>query len=328
VRRLLTGAAKVGLSALILGYLLIRARSDGAFEELWDCSKNWSQLGGGLAACMAAVVLIHIRWYFLVRAMDIPFSLKAAFRVGFVGYLFNLAPMGAVGGDLIRSVMLIRHSPGQRAKAVASVLVDRVIGLYLLFVVASTVILCTRFWRHDEQIYLVSMITLALTAIGGLGLIVLFLPGPAVHRLTGPFYRVPRLGPPLRRLIEAVRMYRHCLGTLFVAGSITIAVHVVTVVSVHLLACGLYDKTPSFRTELVVVPLSVTSSAIPLPFGPFEAVLEFLYQQMGMVAHEGLIVALAFRLATLATAAIGMGYYFGSKAEMSQLLEAEQRWPT
>lgn len=328
MRKLLTGTAKIGLSALILGYLVYLAQRDRAFDEMWVRHKDWLQLGGGLAACIAAVVLIHIRWYFLVRAMDMSFAMKAAFRVGFLGYLFNLAPMGIVGGDLIRSLMLIRQNPGYRAKAVASVLVDRVVGLYLLFVVASTVILCTQFWRHDEQIFFISMITLALTAVGGIGLVVLFLPGAAVHRLTGPFYRVPRLGPPLRRLIEAVRMYRHCRGTLALASVLTIAVHVLTVLSVHLLACGLYDKTPPFRTELVVVPLSVTTSVIPLPVGPFEAVLELFYHRMGMVAHEGLIVALAFRLATLATAAIGMGFYFASKAEMSQLLEAEQQWPT
>ena len=60
-----------------------------------------------------------------------------AMRIGFIGYLFNLAPMGIVGGDLLKAWMLAREKPGNRAKALASVVVDRIIGLYVLFLVAA-----------------------------------------------------------------------------------------------------------------------------------------------------------------------------------------------
>ena len=154
--------------------------------------------------------------------------------------------MGIVGGDFIRSLMLIRQSPSQRARAVASVLVDRVVGLYLLFVVAATAILCTHFWRH-EQIFVICMTTLALTVVGGVGLVILFLPGSIVHQLTGPLYRVPRVGPKLRHVIEAIRMYRHCLGTLLTTSLMSVCVHLLTVLCVYFLACGLYGTTERHR---------------------------------------------------------------------------------
>jgi len=40
-----------------------------------------------------------------------------------MGYLFNMAPMGIVGGDLLKVVMLAHHQKGGRARALASVFV-------------------------------------------------------------------------------------------------------------------------------------------------------------------------------------------------------------
>ena len=59
------------------------------------------------------MLLTFIRWYYLVRALDLPFTLREALRLGFLGYLFNLMPMGIVGGDLLKAVMLGPAAPGR-----------------------------------------------------------------------------------------------------------------------------------------------------------------------------------------------------------------------
>jgi len=108
-----------------------------------------------------AVLLTFVRWWYLVRALDVPCRFADAIRISFWGYLFNLAPLGIVGGDVVKAVMLDHEHPRHRAKAVASVLVDRVIGLYVLFVVASVAILLTGFWRMDvPDIFKICMVTL------------------------------------------------------------------------------------------------------------------------------------------------------------------------
>ena len=88
-----------------------------------------------------AVLLTFVRWWYLVRALAIPLRFSDSIRIGFWGYLFNFLPLGIVGGDVVKTVMLDHEYPRNRAKALASVLVDRVIGLYVLFVVASVAIL-------------------------------------------------------------------------------------------------------------------------------------------------------------------------------------------
>ncbi|MHB8897602.1 MAG: lysylphosphatidylglycerol synthase transmembrane domain-containing protein, partial [Thermoguttaceae bacterium] len=177
LKKLLLVLLKLGLPTAILVYLFWDASENNAFEELRRQSKNWPLLGLALASCTTAVVLTMVRWCFLVRALDVPFTLRDALRFGFLGYLFNLAPMGIVGGDLLKAYMLARHHPRQKTAAVASVFVDRVIGLYTLFVVASVAIAATGFADSaNEWIRWISKVTYGLTLAGTVAMTIVLMP--------------------------------------------------------------------------------------------------------------------------------------------------------
>ncbi len=59
-----------------------------------------------------AVSLTFVRWYLLVRALGLHFRLLDAFRLGFLGYLFNFVSVGSVGGDLFKAIFIAREQPG------------------------------------------------------------------------------------------------------------------------------------------------------------------------------------------------------------------------
>ena len=147
MKRLLITLLKVAISAAIIGYLVydaIRGKKHGnVFANLVHQPKRWDMLAAAWVSCIVAVLLTFVRWWYLVRRWTCPCRFADAIRISFWGYLFNLAPLGIVGGDLVKAVMLDHEHPQHRAKAVASVLVDRVIGLYVLFIVASAAILLT-----------------------------------------------------------------------------------------------------------------------------------------------------------------------------------------
>lgn len=327
MKRLAIALLKIGVSAAIVAYLIIKARNDQAFAELAQQPKDWGRLGLACAVLLASVLLCHIRWYYLVRGLELPFRLRDAFRLGFLGYLFNLAPAGVVGGDVLKGVMLVRQLDGHRAKTTASVVVDRIVGLYVLFVVASVALLATGFYRRGDQVYVISMACLAVTVAGGVGLGLLFAPGPIGVRIAALAGRLPRIGPPLQRLLVTLRMYHRCLPMLALTTIMSAGVHVLTTVGIYLIACGLYDHVVPFSTQLVVVPLAVSASVIPLPLGPFEALLEFLYGLTGMPLHQGLIVALAFRIATLLIAVVGIVYYLASRDQVAAGLSGAESEP-
>src|SRR3989304_4364511 len=182
LKKTIYGLLRVGISMGLIAYLIWDATSGSGkvnvFPNPRDQPKNWWLLASAWALATAAAILTFIRWWYLVRALGIPCRFADAFRISFWGYLFNLAPLGIVGGDLVKAVMLAHEQPRHRAKAVAPVLFDRVVGLYLLFIVASAAILLTDFWRIDlPDLRMISRLTFILTIVGTAGVGLMLTPG-------------------------------------------------------------------------------------------------------------------------------------------------------
>ncbi|MGQ9575559.1 MAG: lysylphosphatidylglycerol synthase transmembrane domain-containing protein [Thermoguttaceae bacterium] len=325
MRRLAATLLKIGISVGILAYLALQAQRNEVFAQLAERPKQWGLLVAACGVCFAAVTITLVRWHLLVRALDLPLRLGEALRLGFLGYLVNLAPMGIVGGDLLKAVLLARRQHGHRAEAVASVLVDRLLGLYVMFVVASTAILLTGLDRSPVPgIQLVCQAALAATAAGTVLVVLPLFPGLTGGRPARLLGRIPYIGHMLRRLLEAVGMYRFRLGTLAACCAISAAVDGLFAVGIYLIARGLFDPVHSLGTHFVVVPLSAATGVLPVSLGPYEAVLDLFYAHIPlpgggqMRLGQGLIVALGYRIITLLIAALGICYYLGSRQELSE----------
>ena len=335
MRRLLITLLKVAISAAILGYLVYDATQNkehgNAFANLVDQPKQWGMLGGAWAFCTMAVMFTFIRWWYLVCALDVPFRFADSIRISFWGFLFNLAPLGIVGGDLAKAVMLGHEQPNHRTKALASVMVDRVIGLYILFIVVSVAILLTGFWKIDvPDIQWTCKLTFIVTIVGTVGLALVLGPDVTKGRINRAIHRIPHIGPHLERLVDAVRMYNRKPRALAIASLLTVGVHSSFAIGCYLIACGLPGNHLSLADHFVVMPLSSAMGVLPLPMGPFEFVLDFLYTNVPVAgppiaAGQGLVVALVYRFITLLIAAMGIFYYLGNRREMVEVIhEAEE----
>jgi len=338
LKRYLVTLLKIVASASIIVFLVWRAtrpQEDGGnvFKDLRDQPKDWLLLGAACLVCATAVVLTFIRWWYLVRTLELPFRFTEALRLGFLGYLLNLAPMGIVGGDLLKAVALAQQHPQARARAVASVGVDRAIGFFVLFVVASCAILLTGcYWSPVPEVRWPCLVILGLTVLGALALFGLMRPGMSNGRFTRALGRLPRIGPALESLIEAVRMYRRKPVVLLAATWMSVGVHSLFVLGVFLIALGLPGDDLSLGAHFVAVPISSTTGALPLPFGPFEFLLDLFYTHMpgttaAIPAGQGLVVALAYRLITILIAAVGICYYLSSRREVAQVLQQAEQHP-
>jgi glycosyltransferase 2 family protein len=332
-RKRLTAALKVAVSAALLGYLLHKATRDDSFQQLREQPKNWALLAAALVVELAAVVVTIVRWRMLVAAVAIPFSLREAFRLGFLGFLLNFFTLGTVGGDAIRAVFLARNNPGRGAVAVATVVVDRLIGLFALFLLVSIAFLAidwnTLEARDPQGLAIIRNLCWAAllgTAAGLAALAVLLLPGfttsPAWDFLAG----LPKVGRTIADLIEALRMYRQRLAVLAVAVAMSLAVHGLLAIGVFLIAQGLPGETPGFGAHLVISPMASAFGAIPLPggLGAFEVALDFLYRCISaerVSESQGFVIALAYRVITILIAGIGAGYYVSSRREVRRLMK-------
>jgi glycosyltransferase 2 family protein len=335
LKKLLITLLKIGVSVAIVGYLVWRStqspQNANAFANLRDEPKNWAILAAAWACCTAAVLVTFVRWWYLARAVEIPLRFRDSIRISFWGYLFNLAPLGIVAGDLVKAVMLDHEHRGYRARALASVLVDRVLGLYVLFIVATGAILISGFWRiNDPLIWWTCKLTFLLTAVGTVAMAVLLGPDPSNGRFGQAVGRIPYVGPPIQSLVDAVRMYRRKPVVLVASCLATVAVHSFFAIGCWLIACGLPGNHLSLPEHFVVMPLGSAMGVVPLAMGPMEVVVDILYAHVPVAgppiaAGQGLVVVLAYRLITVLIAALGVYYYFGNRREMAQVIhEAEE----
>jgi len=312
---------KIGLSVGILAFLFWRAQDDPAFDKLRDDPKNWSLLAAAWAVCGLAVTVTLVRWWLLVRALELPLPLSGALRIGFLGYLFNLAPMGLVGGDLLKAVMLARENRTQRTRAVASVAVDRTVGLLMLFIVATTAIFACGYFNHPHaDIRWVCRVIVGATILACFGVLLLISPGITLGRGTAALERIPHIGPILNSLIESVRMYRRQPLVILVAIVMSAAVHVLFATGIYLIARGLPGVTPPYLEHLVIAPVSSLASIIPLPAGPQEGAIQYMYGQLASAAAKGLVIGLTYRIITILIAMVGVGYYLAARREVTEVI--------
>jgi hypothetical protein len=238
-------------------------------------------------------------------------------RIGSWGYLVNLAPLGIVGGDLVKVWMLVQQVGGHRAKAMASVVVDRVLGLYTLFIMGSVAILVTGFAHRSPAMHTLCTYVHLITILATVAIGVLFVLGRVSQRFMHHVEAIPRIGPSLTHLVGAFHLYQQNIPALVIALLMTLVLQALFVVGIWLVALGLYDTAAALSAQFVVVPLSSSTGAIPLPLGPFEGALDLLYGELKSPAHQGLIVALAYRIMCVLVAIAGMGYYLVTKPRNS-----------
>lgn len=326
-RYLITGfqiVVPIGIIAWLLANI-----DESAMRDLAARSKDWPKLGVAFVAALAAVSLTFWRWQLLVRAVQIPFRIRDAFRLGFLGYLLNFVSVGVVGGDFFKAIFIARENPLRRAEAVASVIVDRIVGLYALLLLTSGVLLIGGIPGSSREITTVCQLTFAATVMGGVGIGILLMPGFTNGWLSRQLARVPKLGPIFERILGAVRTYRSQPGVLVQIVTMSLITHSLFAFSIYLIADSLFESTPSFADHLVMVPLSMVAGALPFTpagFGTFEVAMDQLYQWTGSGAHDavGVLIALVFRAIQIGIAMIGVGVYWSCRREVQDVMELAQ----
>lgn len=328
-RRVLVGGAKLALAVGILGVLVYNLRGEEIFARLLREPKDWRYLGAAQACIIFAFCLSFIRWFLLVRALDLPFALTDAFRLGSLGFMLNQVSLGSVGGDLFKAVFIAREQPGRRTEAVATVVIDRVVGLYAMLLVASAAVLASRdvATTHSILTGLARAVAVAL-AVGTVALWALTTPWLAGERTRRFVHDLPLVGHTLARLVDAAAAYRDRRKYLYAALAIACCTHTLLVTAFWLISRGLPVAAPPFSTVLLIGPLSLVAGALPLTpsgLGTFEAAFAKLFSLVGGGDGEGFLVAVTYRAMTYVMAAIGAAYYLSARRRVDRMLhDAEE----
>ena len=294
------------------------------FEQILSGRQQiqWKFLAAALTLCMSSIILTFFRWYLLVKALDFPFSFRDAMRLGFLGYLFNYVAPGAVGGDAIKAVMMASEQPSRRAVAVATILLDRILGLEALLIVgAGSVLFVSGDIQHREKIVTVLW---GGSLAGLLGLTVMLSPA-ARSRPVMALIRLPKVGRLFADLLDAVTLYQSRRAVVILTVLISIVGHFGVISSFFLcaLAVSSSDLVPDYATHLFLIPLAeIIGVIVPLPggVGALEGAVQESYHLAGAKPELGFIAAGAYRATTVVIAIAGAGFYMLQKKQIASLL--------
>ena len=268
--------------------------------------------------CFAlAVPITFVRWWLLVRAQGLPFTLGNAFRLGALGFFFSTFLPGSVGGDLVKAAGIAREQ-SRRTVAVATVVMDRLIGLWGLFWLVA--LIGGGFWAFgalagpasgpSQLIVAVSLavVALSLAVWFPLGL----LPEERATRFADRLARLPKVGGSVAELWRAVWMYRKRQGSVFIALFLSLIGFLGFIPSFYFAALTLGDgaagSVPTLAQHFLFVPIGlVVQAAVPLPGGIGAGEYGFgkLFGWFGCPEPNGVLSSLVYRVVTLGLSLLG-----------------------
>ncbi len=328
VKKHLITVLRILVPAGILAYLLWTIGSDPenveSVRQIFSTKTRWGSVALAFVFGLMALSCTFVRWYLLVVSVGIPFTLKEAFRLGFLGYMLNFIGLGGVGGDLFKGYVLAKDNPDKRPEAVSTIFMDRLIGLYALFVVTSVAALSLDLEGSLPAIRTMVYVVHGATLVGFVGLTLLLLPGFSKGSFREMLQGLPKVGHAFKRTFNAVGMYRRHPRYLVLIGLLSLGVHSFFSVAGYFLASGLFVQHPSLLEMMVITPLAMVFAAIPLSpggMGTLELAITELYVTVPaeeLSKANGITVALAFRAMTIGLAFIGAIFYWTNRASIDQ----------
>ncbi|GHS94791.1 hypothetical protein FACS1894139_17980 [Planctomycetales bacterium] len=141
-KKIVVALLKIAIVGGAFAYLLRNGQLDFGKIQSQFAHPGW--VFAGIVGAFLPMVSSFYRQLLLLRALGIAcYQYRDTLRIGFIGCFFSTFMPGAVGGDVIKAGYFIRDTR-ETAKSLASVLVDRVMGLFGLLVVGGAAIALAR----------------------------------------------------------------------------------------------------------------------------------------------------------------------------------------
>jgi len=275
--------------------------------------------------CATNTFLTFVRWFLLVRAQNLPFTLKAAVRLGLVGNFFNTFLPGAVGGDLLKAAFIAREQQ-RRTVAVATVMIDRAIGLWALFVLVA--LTGSTFWLIGDsavrdQPNLRLIIRIALVVVGAslvLWAVLGLLPDRRARVFNWRLRHIPKVGHSAAEFWTALWLYRTKGRVILTALLMSLVGHTCSVLMFICVVTAFQPASmPTISQHFLLVPIGMAAQAIPITpggLGVGEAVFKKLYTMVGQQGADAIWGSLGQRMLAWSFGLIGYIVYLFMKKDL------------
>jgi glycosyltransferase 2 family protein len=228
------------------------------------------------------------RWKILLHAQGITLGWLKVLHLNLIGCFFNIALPGAVSGDVVKAVLVVRVAEGKRSNAFGSILIDRIMGMSALVTVACFATFLNAVDQHGFQFPMPLLVSILLSGLGVLGffgyVLVASKRDPLGKLLNFFATKYPKTGS-LARVYQSILSYRSHKRALAATAGISLFIHLILISIAFLVADVLAPTPPSIALLSIIVPVGMLFTAIPiLPagIGTGHAAFYFLFNMVGL----------------------------------------------
>ncbi len=290
----------------------IALEEDGALSISYGLRTAWRQ---SIKSLLLLAVGVHffvvfplaLRFQWLLRAQDIHVGYWESLKLSFAGNFLNFAaPLGSNAGDLFKAYFVSLHTE-HKTEAVATVALDRIIGLATLIVVVSGI---TLFSPAGSRLAELRPYALGVLAIGTVGVFAYL--SPILRKYLAPrtwLARLPMLDH-LRRIDKAARVLVERKSIVVVAVALTLLLQGLALGAYFIVAVALgLDANAGNVTEYYAYfytgALVQSLPGPPQGLGTVELTYRYLLAPFGSPSQI-VCVAIGARIVVLACALPGL----------------------
>ncbi|MFB3892206.1 MAG: lysylphosphatidylglycerol synthase transmembrane domain-containing protein [Phycisphaerae bacterium] len=295
----------------------------GALKNL-----DWGLLAAAIGGLLAALLIMAVRYWFLLRIQDVRIRLWESVRLTYLGAFFNYFMPGSVGGDLVKAYYVAKHTE-RKAAVWVTTFVDRLLGVTELVLLGGVMIVVALAQGASLQERSMKWsVFILLVAIAAIVLAMTFVLSSRFRRLfhLQKIYQRMSFAHHLAAAGDAARLYRQRIGAMVKAIGITVGAQVISIASVMLIGLSLHMAVPVVK-YFIYIPMIWMLGAIPLTpggVGWIESLYGEFFAGPGVVFSTILVLALLARFVQMATALPGVIVYFaGPRLPKAEAMEAE-----
>jgi uncharacterized protein (TIRG00374 family) len=264
---------KLGLKFALVGGVFYYLHRKGlitveSFQKLLSSPRTWILCS---ILTIFNTVFGALRWQVLLRTQGVERSFGEVLKLNLVGAFFNIALPGAVSGDFVKAVMVVKTVNGSRAGVFGSMVFDRILGVSaMVFVGAFSALLSLLVpWGGS----LPPVLLLSIGVVGACALfffLYLFLShkgDPVLSILRFFTGKVSKLGA-VERLYQGVMSYRAYPKRVLKAIALSLLIHLFLILLAFFITEAISSDGLSIFAVAVIVPIGMLATTIPvLPAG-------------------------------------------------------------
>jgi uncharacterized protein (TIRG00374 family) len=245
--------------------------------------------------CFALVLAtVFLRWKLILASVGINLKYLDVLRLGMLGQFFSAVIPGSVGGDLVKAVYIARRYPGDKARALSTIVLDRFVGLFALVILGGVAF---ALGYHDlsllprNQVVVVisfGWILLAAAMAIVLGLIAFTIVGKKLPKNSPAFLARLPLHKTTTALYGLLITYQSRAATLWGCIGLSFIVHASNMSILYLAAWSIFGappwgsiQTPQFILAAVLGLCSLAIPIAPLGLGVGQVAFAAIFHQVG-----------------------------------------------